>query len=672
MLPEGQKIGHHTGLQDSVAPRRLRALLLQLFSSGQQVWLGERRPENDQRQPDSETSITLPNGSLASFAYPHLSENEKTRILILEPGKFGDELKGSLKHVRSLQDHDYEALSYVWGETSGTHTMTCSGMEIQITANLDAALRALRFADKPRTLWVDAICINQKNVVERGRQVRDMQEIYANAKQVVVWLGEAARKDALAFDSLRRLQYQLTGQDESWFLIRLGWYRDKTGRVFSGGVLRSMLTDIEYDHLIHLLRRDWFRRTWVIQEVASARNATVLCGNQSMDWETFAKVFMRLGDHFLPVSQLGGEDPQHSLENIAAIETARRSHSGPLSMSLFHILVATSFSKCKDQRDKIFAVVGLAKDWLGKRTLVPDYDTREEKAFEAFKDFAVADSNQNRDLRTLSCASGPSETPSLPSWVPDWTSIQNPHPFVRYSDRTKFSASGGMKAVAWHSNNETVLHVTGKLVDSIVTIGSEPKFTKAIAVFEINQAKITELKESFRWLQECRDLASDENGTLTKDRHEMLWRTLTCGLTGDAFPAPSRYSEYFAKYMNFMESAAERFEDYLTESQTAATAIRGLDEVIPHFETHALVEASLFKWSSRRRLCTTSNGRLACVPKSSRQGDVICTLFGAEVPYILRPIAKGFYSVIGECYVDDIMHGESLSDDTMPREFQLC
>jgi hypothetical protein len=210
----------------------------------------------------------------------------------------------------------------------------------------------------------------------------------------------------------------------------LGGIGIKTAKFFSGGAHRSILSDIEYDQLINLLCREWFRRTWVIQEVASARSAIIVYGEESMRWEAFADIYMQLGDQFLPVRQFGGEYAQHSLENIAAIETARRSHSGPLSMSLFHILVATSFSKCKDQRDKIFAVVGLAKDWLETRKLIPDYDTREEKVLEVFKEFAVADSNQNRDLQALSSASGPSTlgNPPLPSWVPDWREIGNAHP----------------------------------------------------------------------------------------------------------------------------------------------------------------------------------------------------------------------------------------------------
>ncbi|PVH78200.1 hypothetical protein DL98DRAFT_377834, partial [Cadophora sp. DSE1049] len=127
-----------------------------------------------------------------TLTYPRLSENERTRLIILEPGEPTDELRCHLKHICSLQDHDYEALSYAWGVESLEHTIQCSGMKIQITANLDDALRQLRYPDRPRLLWVDAISINQDDLAERSRQVRIMREIYTNAAQVVIWLGPAA------------------------------------------------------------------------------------------------------------------------------------------------------------------------------------------------------------------------------------------------------------------------------------------------------------------------------------------------------------------------------------------------------------------------------------------------------------------------------------------------
>jgi len=77
-------------------------------------------------------------------------------------------------------------------------------------------------------------------------------------------------------------------------------------------------------------------------------------------------------------------------------------------------------------------------------------------------------------------------------------------------------------------------------VDSIAVLGSKPAFTKAIAVFEINMAKILALKQLFLWLQECQALSRDNNRIVTAaERHNELWRTLTCGLTGEAFLAPN-------------------------------------------------------------------------------------------------------------------------------------
>jgi len=111
-----------------------------------------------------------------AFKYPQLSGGQKTRLMILQPGNTNEDLRCQLKPVSSLQDHEYNALSYFWGEKSGTHFIECSGDEIEITPNLDAALRQLRYTDNPTILWVDAVCINQKDDIEKARQVGIMQE----------------------------------------------------------------------------------------------------------------------------------------------------------------------------------------------------------------------------------------------------------------------------------------------------------------------------------------------------------------------------------------------------------------------------------------------------------------------------------------------------------------
>ncbi|KAH8646504.1 heterokaryon incompatibility protein-domain-containing protein [Tricladium varicosporioides] len=616
-----------------------------------------------------------------------MEEDEKTRVLILQPGKIEQDLEFDLVPIKDYKDFKYEALSYAWGDPTLTHPAYCSGMEKKITANLDAALRRLRHSHNARCLWVDAICVDQNNNDEKARQVNMMQEIYENAKQVIIWLGAPLAHDSLAFESLRRLQGSLEKPGNNWFSIALGWYRGQDEKFYAGGAHRWALTaEIEYEHLVNLLCRPWFTRTWVIQEVASAKNAIVLYGQRSMQWEAFADTYIKLGDHFLPVTQFRDQQPLHSLESIGAIEDARRAHSGPLTMSLFHILVATSYSQCNDPRDKVFAVQGLARDWIPHQStpklesvkalqqgtvMAVDYTL---PVTEIFTQFAVSDSKLYRDLRSLSCAMGPNPTcHGLPSWVPDWTSIYNTYPFVRFSDRTQFSASGRMKAVAWHSHKQKFFHVTGKVVDKISVLGQIPDFAKAIGVFEITKEKLGELRKSLKWLQDCEMIALSTDPTQKQSGD--LWRTMVCGLTGEGFPAPAKYAEYFSDYMRFLSgdnnsaSAPDLFLDFLNDARGFAVGVRGTHEKLP--KGHALIEASIYRWASRRRLCKTKNGRLGFAPKAAQEGDLICVLYGGEVPYVLRPWKHGYFLVIGECYLDGIMHGEGLSEDAPSKVFKL-
>jgi hypothetical protein len=91
----------------------------------------------------------------------------------------------------------FEALSYAWGSDSSHHVVyvdspTAEGvspMTISIRKNLANALNHLRYTDRDRVLWIDAICINQHDLQERGLEVPRMTDIYKYAKHVVVWLG---------------------------------------------------------------------------------------------------------------------------------------------------------------------------------------------------------------------------------------------------------------------------------------------------------------------------------------------------------------------------------------------------------------------------------------------------------------------------------------------------
>jgi len=85
----------------------------------------------------------------------------------------------------------FEALSYTWGDPKPTSPITLHGKPHYIAKNLEVVLRHLRYPERERTLWVDALCINQSNTSEKNHQVLQMKDVYGGgAQRIVVWLGQ--------------------------------------------------------------------------------------------------------------------------------------------------------------------------------------------------------------------------------------------------------------------------------------------------------------------------------------------------------------------------------------------------------------------------------------------------------------------------------------------------
>lgn len=129
--------------------------------------------------------------------------NDEIRCLHLVPGAFEDDLICNLFNVSLRDNPQYEALSYTWGLGSLSKNSLCvDNVPFEITCNLESALRHLRYERDVRVLWVDAICINQKDVDERGFQVSLMGLIYSRALKTVIYLGDADKDSKAAFDLL--------------------------------------------------------------------------------------------------------------------------------------------------------------------------------------------------------------------------------------------------------------------------------------------------------------------------------------------------------------------------------------------------------------------------------------------------------------------------------------
>ena len=129
-----------------------------------------------------------------TFYIPLDDDLREIRVLTLMPGGYDYPLHGVLSHVSLHSNPHYEPLSYVWGDPRDVIPMNISttqdetAFSVNVTLNLAAALRTLRYPDKGRDLWVDALCINQNDNDEKSYQVRLMLEIY-KTPSVLIWLG---------------------------------------------------------------------------------------------------------------------------------------------------------------------------------------------------------------------------------------------------------------------------------------------------------------------------------------------------------------------------------------------------------------------------------------------------------------------------------------------------
>ena len=119
-------------------------------------------------------------------------EPSQTRLLTIFPASrmesMDDDIYSEIIGV-SLDDKDvsgYESLSYSWGSEMLMHSMPVNDCPPKIMANLSDAICRLRDKEGKRTIWIDAVCINQRETAERSRQVLYMRKIYSTVRQVVI------------------------------------------------------------------------------------------------------------------------------------------------------------------------------------------------------------------------------------------------------------------------------------------------------------------------------------------------------------------------------------------------------------------------------------------------------------------------------------------------------
>jgi len=98
---------------------------------------------------------------------------------------------GHLEIVDPRQDPktSYEIISYVWGDATERESILLDQVFVDVPRNTCHALRAISLGGGERIVWIDAVCINQKDTDERTAQVRQMSSIYRNGQHNLLYMG---------------------------------------------------------------------------------------------------------------------------------------------------------------------------------------------------------------------------------------------------------------------------------------------------------------------------------------------------------------------------------------------------------------------------------------------------------------------------------------------------
>jgi hypothetical protein len=610
-----------------------------------------------------------------------------------------------MKRIASLQPFhelqrftwgDFASLSYVWGDQSDTRIILVNNKQVNITANLESALRQFRseglFVNR-FWLWVDALCINQSDLKERAKEVQRMKDIYGASWTVIAWLGETSESSDAGLQLLRDMTAFREAGCEGELEVRLG-----QDPCFLGSTC--------WKGLHQLVNRNYWKRLWIIQEVVMGGfSVLVKCGSSTLDWETFCKGIAVLQEFLWLAKDRCLREDIRERESQAWQTTSAHLiyqdlsvlHQTPLSENprqAFARLLDLAISvECTDPRDKVYALLGLFPNEVAC-LIHPDY-TLSPAAVYTMAAYTFMEAYFNLDLLR---ESNPWGQAGCPSWVPDWTwtgrgrhsRVSQPLWGPAYlfpppqQEAEPYTASGdaGPKAMIddlGHANCQ------GFIVDKISGLGA-----REMGYFDWDHGSRLSPQN---WRSAYGDFQATGEALVNTLVHGRVRSGQRPGPQHNALlHLPSTFEEawpqfhyrgwrwlsgqegYYFRWEGFREAMEcfslgdWRFGDFF-DNHIPDDA----DEYV-YTEVYACAERS----SMRRRFMTTDKGFMGWAPGNMyggptdqvRLGDLIVIVLGCSTPLVIRPYGDTF-QVLGEAYVQGLMDGEAMRE-LADGHYELC
>jgi hypothetical protein len=555
---------------------------------------------------------------MSPYRYEALKDpHHQFRLVELCPApNKADALIATISH-HSLDDHPpFWALSYTWSYHQISTPFRLHDADLCIGLNLAAALRFIRHDQKPQLLWIDAVCVNQEDEDERSEQVQLMPWIFSASAKVIAWLGEATSDSKNALGLLENLKEEHIAE-----------------------MAESDFQCSNWKALKKLWSRPFWKRIWIVQELAlGGDRVTVQCGDASISRTALERAYKILQLHLNnPLTLLweGLECEMDWFMNQLAVccEFDRANRTLNENLHLENLLEFTGHFRATDERDHIYALLGISKD-AAHAGIKPDYSKTLEQVWAHTVKQLVENKQSIKVLKGNKSPRDDDESPNLSSWMPAFGDR------VRrgYGWRQGFQVLSRDKAArAAVSKCGRLLKIKGFFIDHVDVV--EGPFENSKSEF-LNGSIFSRMEEM---CNQALNKLRDKDLFVTSETPFLAFlNILTSNLASDT------RTDYGGDHDTvILQGQLERLLRPANSNQCDQQRTKDLAALL-----RGIVITLRY-----RCFFTTKMGLVGVGPYDTKKGDLCVALLGGDVPFVLRKETDK-QILVGDCYVHGIMNGE--------------
>jgi hypothetical protein len=609
----------------------------------------------------------------------------------------------------------------VWGSEEKPYRAVVRDVEgkalghLPLTANLNLALTDLwNSEDLPgKTFWIDQICIDQEDDLEKAHQVALMRLVYQNAARVVTYIGPSipdVEQEEQGIQLLKQLDthfapnYDKLSQSMGFYQI----YRTRTElpvvKLPDDLLGDTGVSDDTWMWLVALVFGEWTTRLWMVQEQLLNLDVIILRGPRLLSWYAVAIMSTLFGLNILPNTYVyrywnvhratRTANPLEIATSVFSMWTERRRVQeqvelaqrystemptpGTQARSLLQNMFYYEFLQCRDPRDRMFALLAISVDAI-QLGIIPDYAKATDDIFYTTT-VSYLGGARNLDFLVLASHSATSPPRDTPSW-----SLGAPGP-AHLRPRNLFFELWKPHPRPWlttpprlHSY-DSVMVLKGRILDTINFCAMPVEPSRSFDLGILDQYYVE---------AHCQLLSSIAQMIVklgvTMDNVSKVYRALTANAPfkptpGDNRPPAEQMCYKFWCFYRYLHVTLVRYAATLHIDVDNTIAL-----VIPLMDPFGTLVGS--KGSKRSKASSapaplnpteqeiamdvwdriTCAGRTFCITKETRvcncmnnvkSGDVLATFQGSDRLFMLRALGDK-YQVIGDAYVDGLMLGEA-------------